>query len=92
MSARVSFLREELKQEALKEKAKKVVAAGAVVERNGSKVVFVVEDGKLKMSKVALGPAVGGSVELLEGPAVGARVVRNPGTEAFEGQRIKEGE
>lgn len=96
MSARVSFLREEIKQENLKEKAKKVVAAGAVVERNGSKVVFVVEDGKLRAVNVVLGPgggpSLGGSVELLEGPPVGARVVRNPTNETFEGQRIKESE
>jgi HlyD family secretion protein len=92
MSARVSFLREELKPESLQEKPKKVVAKEAVVDRNGSKAVFVVDNGKLKLTNVAVGGAVGSSVELLDGPSVGARVVRNPTPENFDGQRIKEGE
>jgi len=94
MSARVSFLREELKTESLQEKAKKVVAAGAIVDRSGGggKGVWVVEDGKLHFANVATGAPVGGSIELIEGPAAGARVVKNPSAENFEGQRIKEGE
>jgi RND family efflux transporter MFP subunit len=92
MSARVSFLREELDAAALKQAPKKVVAADAVTVRNGSKVVFVVEEGKLRQASVSVGPAVGGSVELLEGPVVGARVVRNPTSDNFEGQRIKQAE
>jgi hypothetical protein len=40
MSARVSFLSEELKQESLKEAPKKVVAAEAVTDREGGKVLF----------------------------------------------------
>jgi HlyD family secretion protein len=92
MSARVSFLREELKTETLKEKAKKVVAKEAILERNGSKIVFVVENGKLQSVNVATGVAVGSSVELTDGPVVGTRVVKNPTPDNFDGQRIKEGE
>jgi hypothetical protein len=92
MSARVSFLREELAPESLAAKPKKVVAAGAVIERDGGKIVFVVEEGKLRAAKVTVGAAAGGSVELLEGPPAGARVVRDPTAENFEGQRIKEAE
>ena len=55
MSARVSFLREELKEESLKETPKQVVASEAVTERDGSKVLFAVEDGKLRMVKVKTG-------------------------------------
>jgi RND family efflux transporter MFP subunit len=92
MSARVSFLREELKPESLKETSKKVVAAGAIVDRNGKKGVFLVEDGKLRLVDVVVGAAIGGSVELKEGPAAGARVVRTPTDDNFDGQRIKEAE
>ncbi len=92
MSARVSFLREELKQESLAEAAKKVVAADAVIDRGGSKAVFVIESGKLHMVNVSVGPPVGSSVELLQGPPAGARVVRNPTSDHFDGQRIKEEE
>lgn len=92
MSARVSFLREALKPESLQEKPKKVVAKEAIVDRNGAKAVFVVDSGKLKLTNVSVGGPVGSSIELLEGPSVGARIVRNPTSENFDGQRIKEGE
>ena len=92
MSARVSFLREEIQAETLKQTAKRVVPAEAVTERNGSKVVFVVEDGKLRPVKVTVGQPVGSGVELIDGPAVGARVVRNPSSDNFDGQRIKQAE
>jgi RND family efflux transporter MFP subunit len=93
MSARVSFLTEELKAETLAQAPKKVVAAEAIVHGNGAKSVFVVEDGKLRAVNVTVGPAgsvAAGSVELLDGPPVGARIVRNPSPDNFDGQRIKE--
>ena len=52
----------------------------------------MVEDGKLRAVTVKLGPPAGSSVELLDGPAVGAKVVRNPSADNFEGQRIKQAE
>ena len=90
MSARVSFLREELKPEALAARPKKVVSAEAIVDRGGAKSLFLVEEGKLRAVAVSVGPVAGGSVELLEGPPVGAKVVRNPSTDNFDGQRIKQ--
>ncbi len=90
MSARVSFLREELAPDSLKEKPKKVVSADAVTERDGRQVVFVVEDGKVKITNVKVGAKTGGAVELLEGPPAGARVVAKPTSLVHEGQRIKE--
>jgi RND family efflux transporter MFP subunit len=90
MAARVSFLNEEIKAETLQEKPKKIVAADAITERGGRKVVFAIEDGKLRIVPVQLGPSVGGSFELLEGPAAGTRVVNKPSAELIEGQGIKE--
>jgi HlyD family secretion protein len=90
MSARVSFMREELKAESLEEAPKRVVAAEAVTERDGSRVLFAVEDGKLRLVKVKTGGLIGGAIELLDGPPPGTRVVRKPTGEQFDGQRIKE--
>ncbi|MDB4935173.1 MAG: efflux transporter, family, subunit, partial [Labilithrix sp.] len=91
MSARVSFLSKAITDDALKEAPKRVVASEAVVDRNGQKVVFAVESGKLRAFPVKLGPPVGASaVELLDGPAPGVKVVAKPNTETAEGQRIKE--
>jgi multidrug efflux pump subunit AcrA (membrane-fusion protein) len=90
MAARVSFLTEEIKAEALQEKPKKVVAADAVIDRGGRGFVFVIEDDKLRIVPVKVGQPVGSSVELLEGPAPGARVVSKPSPDLYEGQGIKE--
>jgi HlyD family secretion protein len=94
MAARVSFLSEEIKPETLQEKPKKIVAADAITEREGSKVLFVIEDGKLRVARVQVGPPMtsGGSVELLDGPPAGTRVVNKPSGELFAGQPIKERE
>ena len=91
MSARVSFLSKPITDAALKEAPKRVVAAEAVVDRGGEKVVFAVDSGKLHAVPVKVGGSVGGStVELLDGPAPGVKVVARPTPETMDGQRIKE--
>lgn len=91
MSARVSFLSKPISDAALKETPKRVVAADAIVERNGQKTVFVIESGKLRAFPVKVGGPVGGSaVELIDGPAPGSKVVVKPTADTADGQRIKE--
>lgn len=91
MSARVSFLSKAITDEALKEAPKRVVAADAVVERTGQKIVFVIETGKLRAVPVKVGGAVGSSaIELFDGPPPGTKVVTRPTAEMVDGQRIKE--
>jgi RND family efflux transporter MFP subunit len=91
MSARVSFLSAPVSDEALKAPPKKVVAAEAVVDRGGHKVLFVVgDDGAVRSVPVTIGAATGGSVELLSGPASGTHVVASPPPELVDGVKIKE--
>ena len=91
MSARVSFLAKAIDDATKDEKPKKVVAADAVVERNGGKVVFAINEGKLHMVPVKVGGPVGASaVELLDGPPQGTKVVSKPTSAMADGQRIKE--
>ena len=90
MSARVSFLSKAIDDASKDEKPKKVVAADAVAERNGGKVVFAINDGRLHMIPVKVGGSVGSAVELLDGPPQGTKVVSNPTSEMTDGQRIKE--
>jgi RND family efflux transporter MFP subunit len=93
MSARVSFLSAPVSDEALKAPPKKVVAADAVVDRGGRKIVFVVgDDGAVRSVPVTPGPVTGGSIELLSGPAGGARVVVSPPPEMVDGMKVKEKE
>ena len=91
MSARVSFLSKAISDATKDEKPKKVVAADAVVERNGGTVVFAITEGKLHAIPVKVGGPVGtNAVELLDGPPQGTRVVSKPTSEMADGQRIKE--
>lgn len=91
MSARVSFLTEAVDQKALQAPSKRIVPAKAITKRSGQDVVFLVEDGKLKMAQVTLGPKSDDGYELLDGPDVGSKVVLNPPSTLAQGQRIKEG-
>ncbi|HVJ15601.1 MAG TPA: efflux RND transporter periplasmic adaptor subunit, partial [Polyangiaceae bacterium] len=90
MSARVSFLTAELDAEALKAPPKIIVPGSAVASRGGTKVVFVLQDGQARMRSVRIGPAFGSGFELLEGPAPGTRLIKNPPAELADGQRVKE--
>jgi RND family efflux transporter MFP subunit len=90
MSARTSFLSEEVSADAIREKPKKVVPADALTERGGSKVVFVVSEGIVKMAPIKVGPAFANGFELVEGPPPGTRIVVQPSAQLADGQRIKE--
>ena len=90
MSARVSFLAKPISDDALKEAPKRVVAADAVVDRAGQKVLFAVDAGKLHMIPVKVGGAVGSAIELVDGPPPGTKVVAKPAEGTQDGQRIKE--
>lgn len=90
MSARVSFLSQEVTAEAIREKPKKVVPSDALAERGGSKVVFAVNEGMVRMIPIKIGPAFGNGFEVVEGPPPGTRVVAQPSAQLADGQRVKE--
>lgn len=92
MAARVSFLTKEISAEAMKEPPKRIVPASAVVERAGAKVVFVVDQGRVKMTGVRVGAESAGGFELLDGPPPGTKLVANPPADLQDGQKIKEKE
>ena len=90
MAARVSFLSEALDSETMKEPPRLVIPAEAVIERGGGKVVFVVEDGRVRMTPVTVtGPHAAG-LELARGPMAGTRVVKRPPDGLTDGQAVKE--
>ena len=90
MSARVSFLSKELDAAEMKAPSKTVLPASAIVDRAGSKAVFVLADGKVSLVSVKLGEALEGGFVLLEGPSPGTRVVKNPAGTLRDGQAVKE--
>jgi RND family efflux transporter MFP subunit len=90
MAARVSFLTQPIAKDSLADKPKRIVPGNAVVERDGAKSVFVIGDGKVKVTRVTLGPAVGAGFELVDGPPAGTKLVSSPRPELQDGQSIKE--
>lgn len=90
MSARVSFLTKELDEKAMKEPPKRVVPGAAVANRNGDKVVFVIEGDRVRLKPIQTAAPAGGGFELLDGPAAGTRVVRDPPPDLTDGQLVKE--
>lgn len=90
MSARTSFLSQEVTAEAIREKPKKVVPSDAITERGGSKVVFIVNEGLVRMMPIKLGPPFANGFEVVEGPPPGTRVVAQPSAQLADGQRVKE--
>src|SRR6478735_9093482 len=90
MSVRVSFLTVPLSAEQAKETAKKVVPSGCVVERDGRKVVFVLEQDRVRQMPVTVGGVTGGGLELLDGPDIGTRVVTSPPEGMRDGTRVTE--
>lgn len=91
MAARVSFLREALSDEQLKAAPKLVVPKAALAERDGAKVIFVIEDDVARQTAVKLGGEVGDGFELLS-PTLpsGTKVVLSPPSSLVDGKSIKE--
>ena len=85
MSAKVAFLSQPVPPQ--EKKPVTAVQAAAVTERNGKKVVFVVNDGKAQQTPVTVGRKIG---ELLEvrGIKSGDKVVLNPGEKLRDGSSI----
>jgi RND family efflux transporter MFP subunit len=89
MSAKVAFLTEELSETQINEKPKILVDPAAVVERQNSKVAFVVKGEEVTEKNVRVGKMIGNTVEVLDGLAPGDQVVLNPDPDLKTGARIK---
>ena len=92
MAAKVSFLDKPLDDAALQAKPKLVVAADAVVERGGKKVLLVNDDGHVKeLAVTVLGPvAADAGVVEIAGVAVSTKVIRHPSPSLKDGLPVKE--
>jgi HlyD family secretion protein len=90
MAARVSFLSEKIDPKTIDEPPKLVVPTTAITQRNGKDVVFVFEDGDIRMNVVTLGPPYADGRELLTKIPPGTKVVLDPASDLADGQRAKE--
>ena len=93
MAAKVSFLARKLDDKELAAKPKLVAPAEAVVERDGQKVVFTINDGRAQRVAVEVAGALGegGSmIELRSGPTTGTSVILRPSPGLKAGLPVKE--
>jgi len=90
MAARVSFLSAPVDPATLNTPPKLVVPTGAVVQRNGRDVVFVVDDGEVRMTPVQLGAPVAEGRELSTKLPAGTKVVLDPPASLSDGGKVKE--
>jgi HlyD family secretion protein len=88
MAARVNVLVKELEAKEDREPPKIVVPATAIADRNGAKVVFVLEEDVARMRPVTLGEPVGSGFQLVDGPPAGTTLVREPSAELTDGQKV----
>lgn len=90
MSARVSFLANEVDDQLRKQPPKKLVSKRALAKVDGQSGLWVIEDKRLRFVPVGQAEPTGENVELKDGPAAGARVVLDPGSDLRSGQAVKD--
>lgn len=90
MSARVSFLANEVDDQLRRQPPKKLVAKAAVTTAQDRPGLWVIVEKKLRFVPVTTGAVVGSNIELTDGPAPGTRVVMNPSPDLRVGQAVKD--
>ncbi|MPZ41804.1 MAG: efflux RND transporter periplasmic adaptor subunit [Betaproteobacteria bacterium] len=86
MSAKVAFLSQELPPELRTRRT--VIDPGAIVERNGRRVVYVVREDRAIETPIEAGDKLGDWLEVVKGVAPGDKVVANPPEKLHDGDRI----
>ncbi len=87
MSAKVAFLSEDVPDD--RRAARPAVNAQALAERDGTTLVYVVREGKAVATPIHAGERIGDSIELLEGPKVGTKVILAPGERIADGTSVR---
>lgn len=87
MSAKVAFLSEDVPDD--RRAARPAVNAQALAERDGTTLVYVVREGKAVATPIRAGERIGDSIELLEGPKVGTKVILAPGERIADGTSVR---
>jgi RND family efflux transporter MFP subunit len=86
MSAKVAFLAQELPPELRTRRT--VIDPGAIVERNGRRVVYVVREAHAIETAIEVGDKLGDWLEVVKGVQPGDKVVANPSEKLNDGDRI----
>lgn len=89
MSAKVAFLTQAI--EPAQNKPVVALTKKALAQRDGQAVVFVVDKGLVKQTRITPGNAIGDLLEIKAGLKGGETVVTNPATDLKDGARVKAG-
>jgi len=90
MGVRVSFLEQAQPQAAAKPQGVRV-PGGAVVQRDGASVAFVLGDGnRVQQRTVEAGQAMGKDRQILKGVSAGESVVLNPPDTLRDGAKVQQ--
>ncbi|MCB0832112.1 MAG: efflux RND transporter periplasmic adaptor subunit [Bacteroidetes bacterium] len=89
MSAKVTFLREAMSDSAAQAKPKMLIQQSALVQRNGTHIVFIAKNNSVLEKAVVLGEKTGDQVEVLGGLSVGDRIVSSPPPDLKDGDKIE---
>jgi HlyD family secretion protein len=93
MSAKVAFLSKEMPEAEMNAKPKPALDPAAVMDKNGKKLVFVVQSNNTVEEKsVSLGEKMGSMVEVVNGVSAGDQLVLNPMPDLQTGMKVKVGE
>ena len=92
MSAKVVFLSPNAVRHAPEEPARLTVPTDAIVERDGRKVVFMIDDGVVHTAEITTGGQLGSSTIITAGLARGQRVVVRPDASLTDGAHVATGD
>ena len=90
MAARVSFLGQKLDEASLKVPPKRVVPTRAVTKRDGRDVVFVFDEGTIRMLSVTVNGDYGGGIEIDTNSPEKTKLVLDPSASLADSQKVKE--
>lgn len=76
MSAKIAFLEKEMP--AGQRTSRTVIQPDAIAKRDGKKIVFLIEEGKVIEIPVETGQEIGDMIEILNGPKPGDKIVLRP--------------
>ncbi|MDZ7265842.1 MAG: efflux RND transporter periplasmic adaptor subunit [candidate division KSB1 bacterium] len=89
MSAKVTFLAQPPATASINNERKILIPSSALTTRNGEQVVFVIRDGSVIATPVAVAGTSGSQLEVRSGLSEGQQIVRTPPANLQDGMRVK---
>ncbi|MBX7150686.1 efflux RND transporter periplasmic adaptor subunit [bacterium] len=89
MSAKVTFLAEALPDSAVNQLPKLTIPVSTVVNKNGKRSVFLVQDNRVKEIAIEVSGMVGERMEVTQGLVSGDKLVDRPSADLHDGDKVE---